>query len=158
VHYIVFMIEDAIMNDAKEILQLQKLAYQSEAAIYDDYTIPPLVQSLEGMLTDLRKQIVLKVMLDGKIIGSVRGHVQDGTGYIGRLIVHPDFQNRGTGTQLIKAIEGRLAKAKRYELFTGHKSERNLYLYKKLGYSQFRTEKINDRLTQVYLEKVVIFQ
>jgi ribosomal protein S18 acetylase RimI-like enzyme len=150
------MIEDAVMDDAKEILQLQKLAYRSEAAIYDDYTIPPLVQSLEGMLTDLRKQIVLKIMIDGKIIGSVRGHVQDGTGYIGRLIVHPEFQNRGTGTQLIKAIEERLAEAKRYELFTGHKSERNLYLYKKLGYNQFRSEKINDRLTQVYLEKVVI--
>jgi ribosomal protein S18 acetylase RimI-like enzyme len=150
------MIEDAVVDDAEEILQLQKLAYQSEAAIYDDYTIPPLVQSLEGMLTDLRKQIVLKIMIDGKIIGSVRGHVQDGTGYIGRLIVHPQFQNRGTGTQLIKAIEERLAQAKRYELFTGHKSERNIYLYKKLGYSQFRTEKINDGLTQVYLEKIVI--
>ena len=43
------MIERAKIEDAKEILDLQKLAYQSEAEIYNDYTIPPLTQTLEEM-------------------------------------------------------------------------------------------------------------
>ena len=150
------MSEVAAIDDAKEILQLQKLAYQSEAAIYDDYSIPPLIQSLEDMVSDLQKQTVLKVMMDGKIVGSVRGYIRDGTGYVGRLIVHPDFQNRGIGTRLMKAIEEHLSQAKRYELFTGHKSERNIHLYKKLGYRPFRTESINDRLVLVYMEKLVV--
>jgi hypothetical protein len=38
------MIEKAQFEDLAEILSLQKLAYQSEAAICNDYTIPPLVQ------------------------------------------------------------------------------------------------------------------
>jgi ribosomal protein S18 acetylase RimI-like enzyme len=150
------MSEVATIDDAKEILQLQKLAYQSEAAIYDDYSIPPSIQSLEDMVSDLQKQTVLKVMMDGKIVGSVRGYIRDGTGYVGRLIVHPDFQNRGIGTRLMKAIEEHLSQAKRYELFTGHKSERNIHLYKKLGYCPFRTESINDRLVLVYMEKLVV--
>lgn len=51
-------------------------------------------------------------------------------------------------------VESRLDNCIRYELFTGFKSERNLYLYKKLGYSEFKRQPINDNLTIVYLEKV----
>ncbi len=39
-------IERAIISDAEEILSLQKLAYRSEAEIYNDFNIPPLVQTL----------------------------------------------------------------------------------------------------------------
>jgi ribosomal protein S18 acetylase RimI-like enzyme len=147
------MFEIAKVNGANEILELQNMAYQSEAAIYNDYTITPLKQTLEDMIDDLRKQIVLKAVKDGKIIGSVRGRIRENTGYIGRLIVHPDFQNQGLGSHLLQEIEGKLHTAERFELFTGHKSERNLHLYQKSGYKPFRSEIINDRLTQVYLEK-----
>jgi ribosomal protein S18 acetylase RimI-like enzyme len=148
------LIEIATLKDASQILDLQKLAYQSEAAIYDDYTIPPLIQSLAGMESDIQNQIVLKAVQDSKIIGSVRGSLQDGTGFIGRLIVQPAYQNRGLGTQLMQEIERHLSQAGRYELFTGHQSTRNLHLYQKLGYRILRSEPVNDRLTLVYLEKI----
>jgi len=38
------LIEQANVVDAQEILALQKLAYQSEATIYNDYTLPPLME------------------------------------------------------------------------------------------------------------------
>jgi ribosomal protein S18 acetylase RimI-like enzyme len=117
--------------------------------------IAPLRQTLVEMQADLQKQTVLKEIIDGRIVGSVRGRIQDATGYIGRLIVHPDFQRRGLGSQLVKDIELNLKGVARYELFTGHLSERNLRLYQKLGYLPFRYEEINSRLTQVYLEKKV---
>jgi ribosomal protein S18 acetylase RimI-like enzyme len=142
-------IETATENDAQGILDLQKLAYQSEAAIYNDYTIAPLKQSLPEMLADIQKQTVLKALEGSRIIGSVRGRVQDETCYIGRLIVHPDFQGQGLGTRLIQAIEAQFSQAKRFELFTGHRSERNLHLYQKLGYSVFRREKANEGLVMV---------
>jgi ribosomal protein S18 acetylase RimI-like enzyme len=147
------LIQPAILSDASAILDLQKLAYQSEAAIYDDYAIPPLTQTPESMEFDLCMKTVLKATLDKKIIGSIRGFLAEGTCHIGRLIVDPAFQNRGIGTRLMQALEQHFASAERYELFTGDKSERNLYLYKKLGYKLIRTEKASDRVTHVFLEK-----
>jgi N-acetylglutamate synthase-like GNAT family acetyltransferase len=147
------LIEQAQASDAPEILALQKLAYLSEAEIWQDYTIPPLTQTLEEIEREFQSRTVLKVAVDGKIIGSVRAYLQEGTCYIGRLIVHPDFQNRGIGAKLLHEIEGCFAQARRYELFTGEKSERNLYFYRKWGYRIFRKERLTDKVTLVFLEK-----
>ena len=146
-------IEPASLEDAAEILALQKLAYQSEAAIYGDYTIPPLTQTLDEMEADLREQVVLKASIEERIVGSVHGYVVGGTCYVGRLIVHPDLQNRGLGARLLHAIERACPAAERFELFTGHRSERNLHLYHKLGYEAFKHERVSDRLTLMFLEK-----
>jgi GNAT superfamily N-acetyltransferase len=149
------IVERATVEDAPKILALQKLAYLSEAAIYGEYGIPPLTQSLEELRADFERQVYLKAVVDGRIIGSVRAHERDGTCFVGRLIVHPDSQNQGTGSRLMGEIEAVFAQARRFELFTGHRSERNLYLYQKLGYRSFRREQVTAALTLVYLEKVV---
>jgi GNAT superfamily N-acetyltransferase len=146
-------VERATVDDAEKILSLQKLAYQSEAEIYDDFTIPPLTQTLEEIKKDFESQIFLKAVTGGKNIGSVRAFMKEGTCYVGRLIVHPDFQNQGIGTQLMNRIEEVFKGAQRFEIFTGHKSERNLYLYEKLGYKRFKTVTASEKLTIIYLEK-----
>ena len=147
------MIDRATVADAEEILSLQKLAYRSEAEIYNDFNIPPLLQTPEEIKKDFENQTFLKATLDGKIRGSVRAFIKEGTCYIGRLIVHPDFQNRGMGKELMQRIEEIFKEAQRFELFTGHRSEKNLYLYRKLGYEISKTVRANDRLNMVYLEK-----
>jgi ribosomal protein S18 acetylase RimI-like enzyme len=147
------LIQPASLADAPVILDLQHRAYQSEALLYDDYTIAPLTQTLAELETDFQQQFYLKAVLDGTIVGAVRGYEQDGTCFIGRLIVHPDYQKRGIGTQLLRALEAHFNTAQRYELFTGDRSERNLQLYQKLGYHAFRTARLTDKVTLVYLEK-----
>jgi len=149
------MIERATISDAEEILALQKLAYRSEAEIYNDFNIPPLVQTLESLQKDFENQFFVKAVTHGRIIGSVRTYKKGETCYIGRLIVHPDFQNRGIGTKLMYEIEKVFNHCKRFELFTGDKSERNLFLYEKLGYQIYKKAKITDQTTIVYLEKKV---
>jgi GNAT superfamily N-acetyltransferase len=88
------------------------------------------------------------------IVGSVRAFEKDGSCYIGRLIVHPGYQNKGIGKKLMKAIE-KCFEGVRFELFTGHLDEKNLTFYEKLSYKKFREEKINDDLRFVYFEKKV---
>jgi ribosomal protein S18 acetylase RimI-like enzyme len=151
-------VQRATVANASEILALQKLAYQSEAELYDAYDIPPLTQSLAEMEVDLAQQHVLKLVQAARpgrprIVGSVRAYEQGGTCHIGRLIVHPEHQNRGLGTRLMREIEAAFPQVERFELFTGHKSERNLYLYSKLGYTEFRREPVDDKLVIVFLEK-----
>ena len=124
----------ALIDDAREILQLQKIAYQSQAKLYNDYSLPPLGQTLDDIREQFHDTVFLKAVEDGVIIGSVRAVVKDGTCHIGRLIVHPDRQNRGIGTSLMQAIEAQFPNAAGFELFTGIKSQKNLHLYDKLGY------------------------
>ncbi|MDA3847017.1 MAG: GNAT family N-acetyltransferase, partial [Vallitaleaceae bacterium] len=116
--------------------------------------IPPLTQSLEEIIGDFANHIFLKVVEEGVIIGSIRGYEDSGTCYIGRVIVADDYQNRGIGTQLLDLMEKEFKNAKRYELFTGKKSVRNLYLYRKLGYEEFKEVELNDKTTLVFLEKI----
>ena len=87
------------------------------------------------------------------IVGSVRSYLERGTAYIGRLIVKPEYQNKRIGTKLMEAMEQHFKFANRYELFTGQKSTRNLHLYQKLGYYEFKRVPVNESLTMVFLEK-----
>lgn len=148
------MITKAMYEDLEEILALQRLAYQSEAELIGDFTIPPLKQTIGGIRQDFKEQVILKSVEDGKIIGSVRAYEKDGICYIGRVIVHPEHQNRGIGKQLMGSIEQTFSGCRAYSLFTGKKSERNLYFYGSLGYSVVREQNVSDKLTLVYLEKV----
>jgi ribosomal protein S18 acetylase RimI-like enzyme len=143
----------AQQQDLSEILQLQKLCFFLEEKIYDLYDIPPLTQTLEEAEEDFSRQLFLKALIDKRIVGSVRAHQQNETCYIGRLVVHPDYQNQGIGTKLMNKIESLFKDAKRFELITGHKSTKNIHLYQKLGYVIVKTEEVNDKLTLVYLQK-----
>ncbi|HEY6838513.1 MAG TPA: GNAT family N-acetyltransferase [Geobacteraceae bacterium] len=147
------IIEQATTVDAAEILLLQYLAYLSEADLYDDFTIPPLTQTLAEMTAEFARRTFLKAMDDGRIIGSVQGMKIGDTCYVGRLMVHPDRQGEGIGTRLMAAIEASFSEVGRFELFTGHKSEDNIRLYERLGYRQVRTEAVNPALSLVFMEK-----
>lgn len=55
-----FLIEKAHKEDLKEILDLQYLAYQSEAKLFGDMDIPPLKQTIEEVYDEFQKGIILK--------------------------------------------------------------------------------------------------
>lgn len=143
-----------MLADAGEILALQRLAYVSEAEIYGDYRIPPLTQTLAEIESEFASQLFLKLVTDGKIVGTVRARERDGTCHIGRLAVHPAYQGRGFGTRLLAGIEACFPGCGRYELFTGHKSENNIRLYQKLGYQIFKSEKVSADLSLIFLAKI----
>ncbi len=149
-----FKITKAESTDLEAILYLQKCCYLSEAEIYNDYSISPLTQNLEDIKRDFEHQIILKLEYKNRIVGSVRGYLSGGTCYVGKVIVDKHYQNMGFGKQLMVAIEEVFNNALRFELFTGFKSEKNLYLYQKLGYKEFKEERVNNMVTLRYLEKV----
>ena len=146
-------IAQASLQDAEAILGLQRVAYQSEARLYNDFDIPPLTQTLDEWRSDFTRAVFLKAEVEGKIVGSVKGHQAAETCYVERLIVHPNYQGQGIGTALMKQIESHFGQAQRFELFTGHKSELNIRLYERLGYTIFKSEEINPNLSFVFLQK-----
>ena len=140
-------------EDLQKILDLQYLAYQSEARLFDNQDIPPLKQTLADVENEYQKGMILKALDEGEtIIGSVRAFCDSGTVYIGKLMVHPSKQGQGIGTQLLLEMEKQYPN-QRYELFTSTKSERNIALYQKLGYKIFDEEQVTEELRFVYMEK-----
>ena len=142
-------------GDAPEILALQKTAYQSEAEIYGDDSLPALRQTLAELQQDFERpeQVFIKAVVRGKIIGSMRGYAANDSAFLSRVTVHPYFRGRGIGRRLVEEIEKAFPDVKRFEAFTGHKSERNLYQFRKLGYQEFKTEPFTPAITWVYLQK-----
>lgn len=149
----VIFIDRASPGDASEILALQKLAYQSEAELNGDWTIPPLTETLPEIMSEFETKVFLKTMCSDNIIGSVRAAIDSGTCQVGRLIVHPDYQRKGIGTLLMNKIEAAFPNAERFELFTGTKSTNNIRLYRRLGYQEFREEDLSPNVRLVFMEK-----
>ena len=144
----------ASSQDAAVILELQQLAYQSEAQLYNDFSIPPLTQTLNELKNDLSNKVFWKAQVEDKIVGSVKGYQAGSTCYIERLIVHPDYQGQGIGTALMAQIESYFGQAQRFELFTGHKSDRNIRFYERLGYKIFKSQEIDQHLSFVFMQKL----
>ena len=62
----------ATIDDAPAILDLQKLAYHTEAILYHDWSIPPLTQTLAELRAEFTDWKILKASQGNRIIGSVR--------------------------------------------------------------------------------------
>lgn len=83
-------ISAADVRDAEEILKLRYLCFQSEAELYGNYRIDPLVQTLDSVRAEIAENLVYVARLGDEVVGSVRGSTdEEGTGRIGRLCVHP---------------------------------------------------------------------
>ncbi|MES0880110.1 GNAT family N-acetyltransferase [Roseibium sp. SCP14] len=128
-------IQKAEVHHAADLLELQILAYQSEAAIYQDWTIDPLVETLDDMRAAFDTHVILMARMGVQLAGSVRARLHNGACDIGRVFVSPDFQGQGIGRSLMSAIEREFEHANHFSLFTGGDSERNISFYENLGYS-----------------------
>jgi ribosomal protein S18 acetylase RimI-like enzyme len=147
------IITDAHLDDAQEILIIQRRAFASQGELYDDPKLPPLVETEAMFQADFEDNTILKAVRDGVIVGAVRGKMKGKRCLIGRLAVEPALQDRGVGRMLMEAIESRFPGARSFDLFTGHRSEKTIALYKKLGYEIFREKRESDTLTLVFMRK-----
>jgi ribosomal protein S18 acetylase RimI-like enzyme len=139
--------------DLHEILTLQKRAFESEARLYNNWSIPPLVETIESMAKEFARGIFLKVSMADRIVGSVRGHLIGGRCEIGRLMVSPECRGQGIGSDLLRSIESSFPQAESFKLFTGSLSEGNIRLYIRHGYAVYRKKHLSPTVSLVYMKK-----
>lgn len=141
------------MNDISEILELQRTAFHPIANLLDDPEIQPMTQTYDELLQEFNEGIILKYVQDYEIIGSVRAYIDnENVCHVGKLIVHPDCQNKGIGKALMIEIEKKFITCSKYQLFTGEITPNTLYLYTKLGYKEI--SRTCDSLCMIIMEKL----
>jgi predicted N-acetyltransferase YhbS len=147
-----FPIRPMLTSDADGVLAVQRAAFTVESRLYDDPSIPPLMETLDDLLADLAGCLGLVAVDGDRIIGSVRVRVAGPRLHIGRLAVEPGHQGRGLGASLLARAE-QVAPAQEAWLFTGHRSVGNLRLYARAGYVEQRRARVDERVTLVHLCK-----
>ncbi|MBK5721705.1 GNAT family N-acetyltransferase [Dysgonomonas sp. Marseille-P4677] len=130
-----YKISVASTKDLETILYIQKKAFAEVAKLMNKYDLPPLLQTIEELQDEAENNTILKCFFEEKIVGSVRGFLDDeNICHVGKLIVDPDFQNKGIGKALMYEIERHFAFCKKFVLFTGDETPNTLHLYRKVGY------------------------
>lgn len=147
-------IKRAEEKDLDAIWALQKASFTMVAKKMNKFDIPPLLQTLDDITKEYQQCIILKCVLDNiRIIGSVRGYAdENGVCRIGKLTVHPDFQNIGIGKKLMYEIETFFPNCHTFSLFTGEDTPNTLHLYEKIGYNTIRIMSM-DSINMIIMEK-----
>ena len=144
-------------KDAGEMMTLQRAAYVSEAAMYEDFALRPLTETVDEIRAELADPsvVALGVREQGRLIGSVRvRRTGEDEAYVGRLVVAPDRQGEGIGTHLLRVAESVFPAVHKIWLFTGELSEANIRLYTKMGYEETGRTSAG-RYDMVYLAKTL---
>lgn len=130
------LIQSAIIEDAPEILVLQRCCWVSEAIANDSLEIPPLHEDLEAVEQWVKTADVWTARRGGRLVGAVRAAEEDTAWQIGRIMVAPDLAGNGLGRRLLEHAEAHAPEhITRFELFTGRKSTRNILMYSRAGYT-----------------------
>lgn len=146
-------IEPASIHDADVILELQKEAFSGQAKIYNNFSLPPLLQTLDAIQLEFKEKKFLKARIGNQIIGSVRYKVTGKSVTIHRLIVKPEYHGNGIGLSLLNHVEKMSRKNHILKLFTGNKSVRNIHLYEKAGFKTIKTEMTDIGIKILHMEK-----
>ena len=150
------IITQSVQEDLTIILDIQRKAFLEVAKTFHLKSMPQIEQTLDSLTAEFKNCTILKASIADIIAGSVRAYVVRDTCHISRLVVLPDYQNKGIGKALMSEIENQFKNiVNRYELFTGSRDQRNQYLYNQRGYKSFKTEKLNDEISFVYMEKKI---
>jgi len=143
----------ATIQDVPELLELQHQTFGPQCIELGWEDAPPMTESLEQAYEDFAQYMTLKVQNDeGRIIGSIRGNVTEGSLYMGRLMVLPEYQRRGIGKQLFGEIQ-RLLVHNRAWLCTCKQVPAPYEFYLREGFRPFKNEIVGPGLTWVYMEK-----
>jgi tRNA (guanine37-N1)-methyltransferase len=147
-------VRTATYADAGEILTLQLACWVTEALANTTWEIPPLHEDLADVQAWLAEWTTFVVRSGGRLVGGVRGRLDEDVWNIGRLMVAPDLRGRGLGRWLLAYVESAAPpEARRLSLFTGAASGSNLRMYHRAGYRRDPTHETD--LGVVHLGKAV---
>ena len=144
----------ALLEDAPALLALQRIAFEPEARACQAWDIPPLQETLEGVLEHIRMASVLKAVDGDRLLGAIRGIVSGDTCLVRVLAVAPEAQGRGLGARLLQAIEDAHPQVARFELTTNMIMVANVRFYLRHGYDVVEQMQHSAAIRLAFMRKV----
>ena len=137
-------IRTTLLDDVEQLLVIQKAAFKPLYEKFHDEGNPYL-RGAEDILWRLNKNNrYYTILYDNKIVGGIfyrlRGRLgpdkelDEGEYYLGRLYVHPDYQNKKIAREAILLCEEEFADAKVYYVDFPEEMEKNRRCYVSTGY------------------------
>jgi len=122
-------LKKAIVDEADDLLEIQKKVFQPIYEKYQDHDTNPVNQSKEKFLKRFTIGDYYKIIYDHKLAGSV--FVYESAP--GKMVLHiinilEEYQNKGLGQEVMKRLEMIYPEAESWELETILTEERNIYL------------------------------
>lgn len=131
-----FMVKRAQPEDAEAMVQAEIAAFHHDSVLYPDVPLggPHGYDSVEVMLNNIAQHECYKLIYAGKTIGGIVIFVKgNGHYHLDLIFIHPDYHDRGFGTQAMRFIEDTYPAVK-WTLDTPQWAIRNRHFYEKLGY------------------------
>ncbi len=129
----------ANFNDVTDIHAMVQQVYAEYRALLPHSSV--WHETPEVITAEMQLGPVLLALVDGKLVGSVRCHVEheEGQGdfmYIHRLAVLPNYRRQGLGRTLMQAVEDMTREANLHEVRLEMRAGQpeNYHFYLKLGY------------------------
>ena len=141
-------------SDREEVWQLHRLALESTDAYIGDSSLDDDLKEIEEVYLAQRGEFL--VGLSGKrlvAMGALKEVTED-SAELKRMRVHPDYQRRGYGSEMLRQLEAK-AKALGYKklvLDTSSAQVAALHLYRTSGYTETGREGVRG-LEVIFFEK-----
>ena len=146
------------IDNAEKLWKMQVEAFQDLYEKYQDTETSPATEKIEKIIMQFNQSFTYYYFIDvdGIKVGAIRVIDKKESGEpkrISPIFIIKQYRGKGYAQSAIRLAE-EIHGSKNWELDTILQESGNCYLYEKMGYHQTgKTEKINDKLTLVFIRK-----
>lgn len=137
---------------ATQVFAISQAAYALEAERVGCADFPPLRETLDDLRQSSDSFLVFQQ--SGQIIGAISFDRSATAATITRLVVSPDYHQRGVATALLAALEKHLAPIAHFKVTTAQNNQPAVQLYQRCGYTAAGTSTSFEGILLLHLVKL----
>lgn len=138
----------ASFEDVDELMAVQNAAFDHDLKRYGE--CPAIMKDRQMMIERISRSIFYKIVADGRIVGTIQVNVRNERHYnLTVLGIHPDYDNKGIGTQAIQYLLDTYPEVDLWTLITPKDNPHSRHLYEKMGFVNAGEEEVPGVLTLI---------
>lgn len=136
---------------AESVLCIQIPSYMLEAALLDNYEIPPLKDTVASLQNC--DETFFGYFINEELCGVISTKLEDDVVDIHRLFVHPNHLRKGIAKKLLYFLQEEFHDAKKMIVSTGSKNSPATEFYQKNGFSMLKEITVEENISLTLFEK-----